>query len=202
MSDTGTQTDQQLDEGGIAALREAARRGEAATKKAEELERKLLFAEAGIDTAHEVGKMLFDTWDGNEFDKVVATATKFGAMKGATKPPTEGQLTPEQQAAADAQAAEDARRGQLQEQLGQGGAPAPAADNGVHPRDAAREAYHAAVKAGQDPEIARDDAFAKVLAAGHVQHDPRMVFDEAVHKMAAEEADRAAMRGTARSTVG
>jgi len=194
MSNTETQEQEQLDQGGIAALREAARKGSAAVDELVELKRRLAFADANIDITHDVGAMLFQTWDGTTpIEDIIAKATKFGAIKGAPAPAST-EPTPEQLAEAEAEAA----RQEIQQQMGGGGQPAGQQQVGPHPMDAALEEYHVSVQKGANEDIARDEAMAKMLSAGHVQHDPRMMFDQQAHNAAAAVADQAANRGKAR----
>lgn len=196
MSDTSTQApeEHELDQGGIAALREAARKGSAAAEENTDLKRRMAFLEAGIDLKHDVGDMLFKTWDGTTpIEEIVEKATKFGAMKGAA-PAAPAGPTPEQLVEQE----QERQRQELQAGMGGGAQPAGQQADGPHPMDAALEGYHATVQKGGDEGMARDDAMARILSAGHVQHDPRMQFDQAKHDAAALEADRSATRGTAR----
>lgn len=178
MSDTPTPEQQDH----IAGLRAAADAGKAALAENDLLKKQLMFADAGIDRTSEIGAMLFDTWQGDDLAALTEKATRLGALKGKDpEPPTP---TPD-----PARAEEDAARARMHE-LNGAGSTTPPEHGGDHPRSAAIAGYKDALLQGQDPELAAQDAVGKVLAAGLVSRDPRMMFDQEAHKAAGAEADR------------
>lgn len=188
MSDTSDQ--QPNEEGGIAALREAARRGADAIKENQLLARKVLFLEAGVDLSNELGEMLFKTWEGDDVKELVEKATRIGALKAPATPPPPA-ADPAAEAAARQRAEEDARRQAMYDSTA-GAPPAPAGGaEGDHPRDAALAQYREDLTQGVPADEARIDAMAKVLAAG-ARGDKRVVFDYEAHNARGREADRLA----------
>lgn len=189
-------TDDELDEEteekpGIKALRKAAESGAAATARNVLLEKKVAFLEAGIDAKSEIGSLLFESWDGQNVEELVAKATRLGALAGG---PSTQQTQAEIDAAAQ-EAADNASRQELQDKLGGGGQPTGQHIQGAHPIDMALEKLQKDLRRGVDPDAARVDAMAFVLSKGHAEKDPRMVFDLAKHEAEAAEADRTATGG-------
>ena len=199
----GQQTDpSQLEPGGIAALREAARNGEAASKENLDLKRQVFFMRAGVDLESEIGGMLFKTWDdGEDLEKL---KEKWTRLSGTTTTNAAPAKTPAEIEAEQRQAADEAGRQAMQLAMSSTGQPAGQQFDGPHPIDAALEGYQAAIRRGDDEDIARQNAMGQVLAKagfGEQARDPRLVFDQVAHNAAAEEADRAATRGGGKQGV-
>lgn len=72
----------------IPALREAAKRGESAAKRADEAERKLALVEAGVDTKSPVGKLFTEAYKGPlDEDSIKAAWSELAQPAGSTPPP-------------------------------------------------------------------------------------------------------------------
>jgi hypothetical protein len=176
MSDTSTH-----DDGPISQLREAARQGQAALAENADLKRRLFFVEHGVDLTTPGGEMLFQTWkDDGTPEELVAKATAVNALKAtsSTPPPAATQPDP-------ARDAEDAARANAHQAIANaaigGGTP-----QTEHPVTAAIASYRDELSRGAVPELAANDAFAKVLGSAA---DPRLHFNEAAHRQAGDEAD-------------
>lgn len=186
MSDTHVDDDVEPDQGAIAGLREAARQGSAALKENEKLKRELMFSKAGIDTTSELGELLFSTWVGDDIEELKAKATRLNVL-------SQSSAAVEAAAAAEAaaRAAEDAQRTGMQSALS-GGNPGGAPADSPDPRTTALEQYQVDIRAGMSEEMARTNAMGKVLAAGIINRDPRVLFDQEKHTALALEYDRLA----------
>jgi len=192
MSDYGNDDDQGQEPEGIAALRRAADAGKAASKENEALKKKVTFMELGISPASEIGGMLFDTWDGQDVEGLKAKAIRLGALKaeGTPDPDKEPDKSPEEIEALNRIEAEAVERAALQRKLSGGGQSGGREELGAHPVDAALEDFQQQRKRGVSEDIAQRDVMAKVLTAGHVNRDPRMVYDHEAHLELGREMDR------------
>lgn len=179
MSDT--YEDQQAEEGGIAQLREAARRGKAALDENTELRRQLMFSHAGVDVSTKIGKMLFQTWSGDDLESLKTEAKELGLFGAQTSAATN--------APDPTRVAEDQERLAIYESLAGGKPPAASPDFGEHPIEKALVGYQDAVRSGSEEDDARTDAMAQIFAAAG-RGDRRVFFDAGAHAAAAEDADR------------
>lgn len=186
MSDTHDDDQTDPDAGTIAGLREAARQGAATIKENEKLRRELLFAKAGVDTSTELGEMLFATWAGDDIEELKAKAGRLTVLQAGN-----AEADAAAAAAATARATEDAQRTAMQGAMGAGGSPGgTTSQEGPDPRTTALEEFQRDIRAGKSDEQARADAMGKVLGAGLINRDPRVLFDQEAHNAAAAEHDR------------
>lgn len=172
------------DQPDIRALRQAAEQGKAAQARADKLERDLMFARAGIDTeTSKVGKMLYQTWDGDDVAALKAEATELGLIgqpakaedppAPATAPPSEGERQMQD------------LRGQLQS--GTAGQPPKEADT-PSPWEKGYEKFHNDLRAGSPRERAAVDLMQQIVQAG-AAGDKRVLFDQEAHNRRAAEID-------------
>jgi hypothetical protein len=152
----------------LAGLRAAAEAGKEAQREAAELRKQLLFSRAGVDTESKIGKLLFNSWDGdaNDVAGLRAEAIEVGAIKvdgGAGEP------TPQQT---------DASQQDFRNTLG-GGVPAGGAtpEPGPEPFEQVLAEFHKDRQGGMRREDAADLAIAKVLSKAS-QGDKRVLFNE------------------------
>lgn len=146
-------------------LRAKAERAEAAEKANAELQRQLLFAQAGINVDPEVsklGSMLFATSKATTVDAVKAEALEIGLLKG---PETQTPAAPHP----------DAAQQQFRQTLAPG-TPALPDNTGVDPYDDAFTHFFADMKAGMSRDRAQLGAIDRVLTAG-ANGDKRVRFD-------------------------
>lgn len=150
----------------LAGLRAAAEAGKAAQARAAELEKQLLFARAGIDIEKKIGKLLFNSWDGdvNDVAGLRAEAIEVGALTAEG----EGAPTPAQQ---------DAGQQDFRNTLG-GGAPGGGnVDPGPDPYEQVLSEFHGDRQKGMRREDAANLAIAKVLRKA-ADGDKRVLFNE------------------------
>ncbi len=151
----------------LAGLRAAAEAGKAAQARAAELEKQLLFARAGIDTDTKIGKLLFNSWDGdvNDVAGLRTEALEVGAIKvddGAGEP------TPQQA---------DASQQDFRTNLGGGAAGGGNTDPGPDPYEQTLREFHDDRAKGMRRNDAADLAIAKVLSAAS-NGDKRVLYNE------------------------
>lgn len=177
------------DNPGIAQLRAKAKKADGLGDENLDLKRQLAFFKAGIDPdVSKIAKLLYQTWQGDpaDIDGLKAEAVDLGILPDPTKVDGEGQeiVSPERQL-------EDARRQAMAGGFTAGQPAGAAPTDTPHPRHAALEGFHRDIKDGADAEIARADAFAKVIAAG-AAGDKRVFWDRDNWARLGAEADRAA----------
>lgn len=152
----------------LAGLRAAAEAGKAALARAAELEKQLLFSKAGIDTESKIGKLLFNSWEGdtNDVAGLRAEAIEVGAIK---VDGGDGAPTPQQT---------DASQQDFRNTLG-GGAAAGGAqpEPGPEPFEQVLAEFHKDRQGGMRREDAADLAIAKVLKKAS-DGDKRVLFNE------------------------
>lgn len=141
-------------------LREAAKRGTEAAAKVTELERKLAFAEAGIDTKSKLGQLVVKGYDG-ELTAEAIQAFYAEASGAPPEPTTEPDLTAEADAARTRNALAN-------------GAVVPSTESTPDPYDQSRVALKAAMDRGLGRDDARADAF-RVLREAAEKGDPRVM---------------------------
>lgn len=189
MSDMSTTTiDDDLDDvtdepkpGDLTGLRRAAEAGKAATAENTLLKRKMAFMEAGIDVKSKIGQLFFEGWKGDneDVDAIRAEAIELGLVEAEQA---------DQQRQADEQTLSNSQQASAAGKSGP-----PVLGEGPHPRDSALEGFQRAVAGGEEPDMAREDALAKVIAAG-AAGDKRVIYDPYAHQMAGVEADKAERR--------
>lgn len=163
----------------IKVLRQQAEDGKAAQKALAEANKKLLFAEAGIDYKSEIGQLLFETHQGDDLAELKERAARLGALTAPAKTAEE-----------IAREAEDTVRAAAQLAAG-GGRPAGGAQpefEGEHPTTVALTKFQENMRKGMDKEQAQIEAVAYVLGAAS-KGDKRVFFDREAHEAAAAEAD-------------
>lgn len=162
-----TENDQDNDEGHIKSLRKAAEEGKAAQAEAARLRKENLFLRAGVDIDTKIGKMLFNSWDGEDVEALREEAIEVGAIR------------PGNQAASGQQTTGPADADQQQFRDGlRGGAPAggePAST--PHPVDNALREFHEELKAGGRRTDAGYAAIDKVIVAA-ANGDKRVLFNQ------------------------
>jgi len=154
------------DNDNLAGLRAAAEAGKVAEKRAAELEKQLLFAKAGVDTETKIGKMLFNSWDGDVADVAAlrAEAIEVGAIKG-------DDATQQQPGQADA-SQQDFRN-----MLSGGQAAGGQDDPGPEPFEQVLREFHADREKGMRRNDAADLAIAKVFKKA-AEGDKRVLYNE------------------------
>lgn len=151
----------------LAGLRAAAEAGKEAQKRAAELEKQLLFAKAGVDTDTKIGKMLFNSWDGdvNDIAALRAEAIEVGAIKSSDD---EGTPPP---------ALQDASQQEFRNALSGGQAGGGNTDPGPDPYEQVLSEFHRDREGGMPRKDAGQLAVAKVLRKAS-DGDKRVLFDE------------------------
>ena len=150
----------------LAGLRAAAEAGKAAEKRAAELEKQLLFAKAGVDTDTKIGKMLFNSWDGDVAD--VAALRAEAIEVGAIKSDGEAQQQPGQA---------DASQQDFRNTLTGGQAAGGQDDPGPEPYEQMLRDFHQDRQNGMRRVDAAEKAVATVLKKA-AEGDKRVLFNE------------------------
>lgn len=151
----------------LAGLRAAAEAGKVAQARNAELEKQLLFARAGIDTDKKIGKLLFNSWEGDVTDVagLRAEAIEVGAL---TEDGSDGTPPPPNP---------DAGQQDFRNSLSGGAAGGGNTDPGPDPYEKMLREFHEDRKNGVRREDAADLAIAKVLSAAS-NGDKRVIFNE------------------------
>lgn len=159
-------------------LREAAERGKKAQQEAETARRELAFAKAGIDTDAGVGKLLFQSFQGDPTkEAVLAAAEEYGINVGAAEPP--------------APAIPEEERTQTRERANLAtGAEVPGLEAEPDPIAKGYAEFHELRATGVPQADAADAVLGRIFKAAYVDHDPRVLHDQAAYE--------AANRGSAR----
>jgi hypothetical protein len=169
MSDTPVEDEENTEsEGGdtdIKALRDAAKRGQAAVQDAAASKRELAFVKAGVDTDSPLGQLAMTGYAGDlEPAKIKEFMETLGA--GTTPPPAQEQPTPEEIAAT-----------QQRQQVASGSippnnAPPPVAD----PRQEGLTKFHEALKEGASREDASAEFYDRLIDAA-AKGDQRVLLE-------------------------
>lgn len=173
MSNDANADDQDPD---IRVLRDQAAKAREAEAENIDLKRQLLFATSGIDVKSTLGKMLYQTFEGDDPAKLVEQATEIGLLK---KP-----------AVVEDEPHPDAGAQQFRQQIA--GGQAPPADPGPDPWDTALTRFHADRKRGVPVEQAQLTVVDSILTAAK-KGDRRVLWDLRAHQAAAAIADEMAM---------
>ena len=137
-------------------LRRAAEDGKAARAETESFRRELAFMKAGVDTESKLGKLLLKTYEGElTVEAIQVEARDVGAFL-----PDRG---------VNGEIADDRERSQSRERmnLSSESGPVGGTAGSAHPNEVAREAFDAAMRAGDPRDIAAGAAFAEILKAAH-----------------------------------
>lgn len=139
-------------EDNLAGLRAKAKLADDMAAENAELKKKLLFAEAGIDTSTKVGGLLYKTWDGDDLAALKAEGEELGLF---AKPDTTPAPTPAQQ---------DQGQQQFRDAMANG-RPAGEVPNPVQedPQGVALREFHGDLQKGQTRQAAGLAAIDKVL---------------------------------------
>lgn len=161
----------------IAELRAAAERGKAAAGEAAAAKRELAFVKAGIDTDAGVGKLLFESYQGEPTkEAVLAAASAYGIAPGAPAAQDPAPTPAQQPDYTDAERAQSAVRADLAT-----GSEVPAGQPDIDPHVAGLAKFHEARAAGTPRDDAAAAYFGTVLTAA-ANGDKRAVFDEEAHR--------------------
>lgn len=160
----------------IRVLRDKAGQTDTLTTENVDLKRQLMFANAGIKIDSTLGKMLYQTFEGEDAVKLVEQATEIGLL-GKAAPAKEEQHA-------------DAGQQGMREQFA--GGQAPDADPGPDPWDVGYNNFWAQRKRGVPVEQAQLGLVDGVLTAAF-KKDRRVLWDPRSHQAAAAIADEMAM---------
>jgi hypothetical protein len=179
MSDTPNEpTPEPEQQDNLADLRRAAEDGRKARDTAARLERELAFTKAGIDTDTGVGKLLFQSYDGDPTkDAVLAAAAEYGITPATPEAPA-----PEPPAIPD----DERNMSRERQQLATGSEPPAPAQEG-HPAEVGLAEFLKARSQGVAREDAADHYFGRVIAAA-AKGDKRVIWDADAHRAAARAA--------------
>lgn len=154
-------------EDNLAQLRQAADDGRKAREEADRARRELAFAKAGIDTESGVGKLAFNSYDGEPTkDAVLAFAAEYGINPGSSEPESEPKV-----AITDDEKAQSRERSALSTQ-----SEPPGQEPDIDPRAAALARYKTAVQAGDTVQEASADYFGTILGAA-ANGDQRVIYN-------------------------
>lgn len=171
--------DQNPNDENLRVLRERAASADAATARAAELERKLLFADAGVKLGTPLGDLIFSGFKGETADQLKEYATSVGYQFAAAPTTDASAPAPRQQLDLSADRAAAQTR-----QVLAGGGTAPDPTSTPNPWDAGYEQFHKDRKAGVPLDDAGLALFDRVVVAG-AQGDKRVIFDKQAWQQAA-----------------
>ena len=135
-------------------LRRAAEDGRAARAEAEDFRRELAFLKAGVDTETKLGKLLLKTYDGELTSEAIQFEAREVGAFGTVR-------------ATNDVVVDDSERNQSRERMNLSVESPAAGVDTPHPNQVARDAFDAAMRAGDPRDIAAGAAFAEILKAAH-----------------------------------
>lgn len=162
--DTNAQESESQESAPIKAMRDRIKELEADSARANELERKLAFAQAGVNLETKAGQYFYKGYDGEL--STDAIREELGALGLSDAPPPKQQ---EDEIPADERASTDERG-----RLATGASNEPHGDN---PRITAIESGEKALRDGSTRIDAIGEAFAELAIAGYKNNDKRVIYD-------------------------